>query len=68
MKKYKIENVGCDDFTEGVFEFTEEQFDFLSRVFSKLNEHSTYGCMPKIYIDPFNERESDAKDQKSESL
>ena len=50
MKKYLIENVGCDDVTEGVFEFTEEQATFLEKVFTELNEHSEYGCMPTIYI------------------
>ena len=50
MKKYKIENVGCDDETVGVFEFTDEQFEFLNRVFTELNEYSEYGCMPTIHI------------------
>jgi transcriptional regulator NrdR family protein len=50
MKKYKINNVGCDDETEGVFEFTEDQAAFLDKVFTELNEHSEYQCMPTIYI------------------
>lgn len=50
MKKYLIENIGCDDSTEGVFEFTGEQADFLNSVFTKLNANSYYGCMPTIYI------------------
>ena len=49
--KYKILNIGCDDKTEGVFEFTKEQFEFLNNVFEELNKNSTYGCMPKIHID-----------------
>ena len=52
MKKYKITNIGCDDETEGVFEFTEEQYNFLDKTFEELNKNSTYGCMPKIYIEP----------------
>lgn len=48
--KYKILNIGCDDETEGTFEFTKEQFEFLNNVFVELNKNSTYGCMPKIYI------------------
>ena len=51
MKKYKINNVGCDDETVGVFEFTEEQFAFLNKVFTELNKYSEYGCMPTIYIE-----------------
>lgn len=49
--KYKILNIGCDDVTEGIFEFTKEQFEFLNNVFAELNKNSTYGCMPKIYIE-----------------
>ena len=48
---YKITNVGCDDTTEGIFDFTQEQFDFLDNVFTELNKNSSYQCMPKIYIE-----------------
>ena len=48
--KYKILNIGCDDETEGIFEFTKEQFEFLNNIFTELNKNSTYGCMPKSYI------------------
>ena len=53
--KYIINNVGCDDETTGVFEFTEKEYRFLYRVFGELNERSFYGCMPKIYIEPVKE-------------
>ena len=59
MKKYKITNIGCDDETAGVFEFTEEQYVFLENVFSELNKNSTYGCMPTIYIDEITEDKED---------
>ena len=52
MKKYKIRNIGCDDETEGIFEFTEEQYNFLNKTFEELNKNSNCGCMPEIYIDP----------------
>jgi hypothetical protein len=51
MKEYKITNVGCDDVTEGVFGFTEEQYEFLNNTFEELNKNSTYGCMPKVYVE-----------------
>ena len=51
MKKYVINNIGCDDETICYFEFTEEQFKFLNDVFTELNKNSKYGCMPKIYIE-----------------
>jgi hypothetical protein len=50
MKMYKICNVGCHDETECVFAFTDEQAEFLDTVFTELNQHSDYGCMPTIYI------------------
>lgn len=49
-KTYIITNVGCDDSTEGEFEFTKEEYEFLKKVFIELNYNSHYGCMPKIYI------------------
>lgn len=55
--KYKITNVGCDDITEGIFALTEEQYEFLNNLFEELNKNSTYGCMPKIYIDEMTEKE-----------
>ena len=36
--KYKILNIGCDDATEGIFEFNKEQFEFLNNVFTELNK------------------------------
>jgi hypothetical protein len=57
MKKYKITNVGCDDMTEGVFEFTEEQYEFLNKTFEELNKNSTYGCMPTIYVEEIHPTE-----------
>jgi hypothetical protein len=51
-KKYDICNMGCDDETQGTFEFTEEQYRFLDEVFTELNKNSTYGCMPQIFIGP----------------
>ena len=57
MKKYKISNIGCDDYTEGVFELTEEQYEFLDNLFEELNKNSTYGCMPTIYVEEIQSTE-----------
>lgn len=51
MKKYKIENWGCDDVTEGIFELTDEQYQFLNKIFEELNKNSKYCCMPTISIE-----------------
>lgn len=48
---YHIVNIGCDDETNCGFDFTEEEATFLKRVFDELNTHSSYDCMPKIYIE-----------------
>ena len=53
---YRISNVGCDDCTECDFEFTDKEAQFLISVFEALNEKSTYGCMPTIYIQPIVEK------------
>lgn len=49
--RYKITNVGCDDTTEGAFDLTDDQYSFLANLFEELNKNSSYGCMPRIYID-----------------
>lgn len=59
MKKYKIENSGCDDVTIDIFELTDEQYEFLRSIFEKLNQKSEYVCMPKIYIEPYIEPEDE---------
>ncbi len=48
---YHIINIGCDDETDCYFQFTEDEAIFLKKTFDELNTHSTYGCMPKIYIE-----------------
>lgn len=55
---YIISNIGCDDETYGNFEFTKEQFEFLNSVFTELNKNSSYPCMPTIYIDPIESKET----------
>lgn len=50
-KSYTIRNYGCDDTTTAEFEFTEDEFSFLKQVFAELNTHSSYCCMPVIYIE-----------------
>lgn len=63
MEKYKIKNIGCDDTTEAVFELTAGQYEFLERIFETLNKQSTYGCMPKIYVEPY---EDEGKDENAD--
>jgi len=48
---YGITLNGCDDDTYFVMAMTEIEHEFLSRVSEKANETSTYGCMPRLYIE-----------------
>ena len=71
IASYKILNIGCDDETEGVFEFSKEQFEFLNKVFTELNKNSTYGCMPKIYIEEVKTEQAlkgDTVEQRADEL
>ena len=49
-KKYEIIVEGCDDNTIIYEELTKEELDFLKHIQSKINETSTYGCMPTMKI------------------
>lgn len=48
---YEITLNGCDDDTLFVMELTEPEYQFLLRVSEKSNETSTYGCMPRLYVE-----------------
>jgi hypothetical protein len=56
-EKYKIENCGCDDVTVGVIDLTQQEFQILNRVFEELNKNSYYNCMPKIYIERWEQED-----------
>ena len=55
IKKYRICNVGCDDETNGDFMLTKTEYLYLKKIFDELNKNSSYGCMPKIYIEELRE-------------
>lgn len=50
MTEYTIIIRGCDDETKRTFELTKEQVLFLTNIFNKLNENSSYACQPTIRI------------------
>jgi len=52
-KKYIINIVGCDDETTFVMELTEYEASIILEVARKSQETSTYGCMPKMYIEEY---------------
>ncbi len=54
MKEQKIANQitlsGCDDKTEIWFEITRQEEEFLARLALALNDASSYGCQPQMYL------------------
>ena len=53
---------GCDDDTYFVMELTEQEYQFLLRVSEKANETSTYGCMPRLYVEKLVQYQSKESD------
>jgi hypothetical protein len=47
---YHIENVGCDDSTNGLARISDEDFPKFKEIIENLNKNSYYGCMPKIAV------------------
>lgn len=50
MKKYHIENNGCDDTTTFDIKLTDKELNTLIKVFEANNKVASYGCMPSIFI------------------
>ena len=50
-KTYTITLEGCDDETVFKMDLTEGEVILLEKVAAKANETSTYGCMPKMYVE-----------------
>ena len=50
-KTYIITLEGCDDETVFKMDLTEGEAILLEKVAAKANETSTYGCMPRMYIE-----------------
>ena len=61
-KTYIITLEGCDDETVFKMDLTEGEAILLEKVAAKANETSTYGCMPRMYVEECEEsEESEAK-------
>ena len=48
--EYKIENIGWQGKTEGVFYLTKREYEIVDTIFKILNENSNDEYMPKIHI------------------
>ena len=55
-QKYEITLNGCDDDTTFVMELSEPEYLFLSRVSELANKTSTYGCMPRMYVEKIEDQ------------
>ena len=59
QKTYVITLEGCDDETVFKMDLTEGEAILLEKVAKKANETSTYGCMPRMYIEEDEESKED---------
>ena len=50
-KTYVITLEGCDDETVFKMDLTESETILLEKVAAKANGTSTYGCMPRMYVE-----------------
>lgn len=55
MKKYRIENCGCDDTVCFNIELTEEELKVVIKLFEENNKIADYGCKPRLYIYEYDE-------------
>lgn len=55
--KYLINCSGCDDSTQITIDLTDKQFAFVKYLADQITETSTYGCMPRLYVDKLDEVE-----------
>lgn len=58
IKKYKIENCGCDDTTEFDIEFTDEELIIAIKISEANNKKADYGCKPELYIYDYDNEDS----------
>ena len=58
-KTYVITLEGCDDETVFKMDLTEGEAILLEKVAAKANGTSTYGCMPRMYVEECGERKED---------
>jgi hypothetical protein len=50
MKKYLIENHGCDDTTSFEIELNDEELEVILKFIKLNNQNSQYSCQPEIRI------------------
>lgn len=59
MKKYIIENCGCDDSVCFDMELTDEELKLVIRLFEENNKRASYCCTPHLYIYEYDENKKD---------
>lgn len=50
MKKYHIDNCGCDDTTEFDIELNEDELKIILKFVEANNKVADYCCKPEIYV------------------
>lgn len=59
MKKYRIENCGCDDTVCFNVELTDEELKLVIKLFEENNKRASYCCTPHLYIYEYDENKKD---------
>lgn len=59
MKKYVIENCGCDDSVYFDMELTDEELKLVIKLFEENNKIADYGCKPHLYIYEYDENKKE---------
>lgn len=59
MKKYRIENCGCDDNVYFNMELTDEELKLVIKLFEENNKRASYGCTPHLYIYEYDENKGE---------
>lgn len=55
MKKYMIENCGCDDSVYFDMELTDEELKLVIKLFEENNKRASYCCTSHLYIYKYDE-------------
>ena len=68
MKKYRIENYGCDDNVCFDMELTDEELKLIIKLFEENNKRASYCCTPHLYIYEYDENKKDCSWEYTEDL
>lgn len=68
MKKYRIENCGCDDTVCFNIELTDEELKAVIKLFEENNKYASYCCTPHLYVYEYDENKGECTWEYTENL